>query len=117
MGASQKLPYQFPWGKHVLTLENQKVIQRHYSRIEKDLDVRAVSRALISEKVLDCDQMQEINSKNTSKAANTVLANHLHQHVDMLECFLKVLESDEAHPKHRALAKDMREYLAQLLVG
>ena len=94
---------------------HQKVIQKHFSRIEKDLDVRAISGELFSEEVLDFDLKQEIDKKDTNKAANTVLANYLHQNADRdkLEGFLKVLESDKTHPKHRVLAQEMRGYLAQ----
>lgn len=79
--------------------------------------MHAISGDLFSEEVLDFDHMQEIDSKESNKAASTVLANYLYQNVDRLEPFLNVLELDEAHPKHRTLAKDMRNYLAQLLVG
>ena len=95
------------------------MIQKFFSRIEKDLDVRAISGDLFSEEVLDFEQKQEMDSKDTSKAANTVLATYLHQTADSakLEGFLKVLESDKTHPKHRMLAKDMRNHLAQLPVS
>lgn len=97
----------------------QKVIQRYFSRVEKDLDVRAISGELFSENVIGFDLKQEIDNKETNKAANTVLANYLHQNADMakLERFLKVLESDKTHPKHMALAKEMRAYLAQSMVS
>ena len=103
----------------MLERQIQKMIQRYFSRIEKELDVKAVSRKLFSAEVLDFDQKQEIDSKETNKAANTVLANYLHQNTDSakLEGFLKVLESDVMHPKHRKLAKDMRNGLAQSTVG
>ena len=98
---------------------DQKVIQKYFSRIEKELDVRSISGDLFSAEVLDFDQKQEIDSKDTNKAANTVLATYLHQNADSakLEGFLTVLESDTTHPKHRNLAKDIRTYLAQSLVG
>ena len=104
---------------HQSVMEDQKVIQKYFSRIEKELDVRSISGDLFSAEVLGFDQKQEIDSKNTSKAANTVLATYLHQNADSakLEGFLTVLESDQMHPKHRKLAKDMRTYLAQALVG
>ena len=98
---------------------HQRVIQKYFSRIEKELDVRAISGDMFSAEVLDFDQMQEIDSKGTNKAANTVLAIYLYQNADsaMLEGFLKVLESDKTHPKHMALAKEMRDHLAQLSVS
>ena len=93
---------------------HQKVIQRYFSRIEKDLDVRAILGELFSKEVLDFDMKEDIDSKDTKKAANTVLANYLHQNADRdkLEGFLKVLESDRTHPKHLTLAKEMRDDLA-----
>ena len=98
---------------------HQRVIQKYFSRIEKELDVRTISGDLFSEEVLDFDQKQEMDSKDTTKAANTVLANYLYQNADsvMFEGFLKVLESDKTHPKHVALAKVMRDHLAQLSVS
>ena len=109
------------WDEHVLEREIQKMIRKYFCRIEKELDVRAISGDLVSAEVLDFDQKQEIDSKDTSKAANTVLATYLHQNADSakLEGFLTVLESDTTHPKHRKLAKDMRNdlRLAQSLVG
>ena len=98
---------------------HRKVIQNHFSRIEKELDVRAISGDLFSAEVLDFNQKQEMDSKDTNKAANTVLANYLYQNADsaMLEGFLKVLECDKMHPRHRTLAKDMRNHLAQLSVS
>ena len=98
---------------------HRRVIQKYFSRIEKELDVRAISGDLFSEEVLDFDQKQAIDSKNTNKAANTILATNLHQTADStkLEGFLKVLESDKAHPKHVALAKEMRDHLTQLSVS
>ena len=98
---------------------HRRVIQKYFSRIEKELDVRAISGDLFSEEVLDFDQMQEMDSKDTSKAANTMLATYLHQTADStkLEGFLRVLESDKTYPRHRTLAKDMRNHLAQLSVS
>ena len=98
---------------------DQKVIQKYFSRIETELDVHAISGSLFSAEVLNFDQKQEIDTKGTTKAANTVLATYLYQNADRarLEGFLKVLESDEAHPKHRKLASDMKCDLAQSLVG
>ena len=98
---------------------DQKVIQKYFCRIETELDVRTISGSLFSAEVLNFDQKQEIDSKDTTKAANTVLATYLYKNADRarLERFLKVLESDEAHPKHRTLANDMRNDLANSLVG
>ena len=103
----------------MLEQEVQRMVQTYFSRIEKELDGRAISGDLFSAAVLDFHQKQVMDSKDTNKAANTVLANYLYQNADsvMLEGFLKVLESDKIHPKHRMLAKGMRIYLAQLLVG
>ena len=95
------------------------MIQTYFGRIEKELDGQAISGHLFSAAVLDFEQKQEMNSKDTNKAANTVLATYLYQTADSdkLEGFLTVLESDKMHLKHRMLANDMRNYLAQLLVG
>ena len=103
----------------MLEQEVQRMVQTYFSRIEKELDVHAILGDLFSAEVLDFHQMQEMDSKGTNKAANTVLAIYLYQNANsaMLEGFLKVLESDKMHPKHRMLAKDMRIYLTQLLVG
>ena len=103
----------------MLEQEVQRMVQTYFSRIEKELDGRAISGSLFLAEVLDCDQKQVMDSKDTSKAANTVLAIYLYQNADSatLEGFLRVLESDKMHLKHRMLAKDMRNYLAQLLVG
>ena len=97
----------------------QKVIQRFISRIVMELDVRSISGALFSAEVLNFNQKQEIDSQDTNEAANTVLAAYLHQSADSakLEYFLRVLEGDETHPKHWKLATDIRDDLAQLLVG
>ena len=98
---------------------DQKVIQKYFSRIETELDVRTISGSLFSAEVLNFDQKQEIDNSGTTKAANTVLATYLYKNADRarLEGFLKVLESDEAHPKHRKLANDMKNDLAQSSVG
>ena len=95
------------------------MVQTYFSRIERELDGQAISGNLFSAAVLDFEQKQEMDSKDTNKAANTVLAAYLYQTADSdkLEGFLTVLESDKMYPKHRMLAKDMRNYLAQLLVG
>lgn len=98
---------------------DQKGIQKYFSRIEAELDVRDISGDLFSAEVLNFEQKQEIDRKETTKAANTVLATYLYKNADRakLEGFLEVLESDEAHPKHIKLANDMRNDLAQSLVG
>lgn len=98
---------------------HQKVIQGFFSRIEKELDVRAISGDLFSERVFDYEQKQKMDGKDTTKAANTVLASYLYENADgsKLERFLNVLDSDEKYPKHRTLAKDMRDDLARSLVG
>ena len=98
---------------------DQKVIQKYFSRMETELDVRTISGSLFSAEVLTFPQKQEIDNSCTTKAANTVLADYLYQNADRarLEGFLKVLESDEAHPNHRKLASDMRNDLTQSLVG
>ena len=95
------------------------MMQTFFSRMEKELDVHAISVHLVDEKVLDSEQKEEIDSKDTSKAANTMFATYLYRNVEgtMLKCFLKVLESDVTHLKHRTLAKDMRKCLEELLVG
>lgn len=97
----------------------QKVIQKYFDRIENELNARAISGKLFSKEVIGFNQKQEITSKDTHNDANVVLANYLHQNADRakLECFLTVLESDETRPKHKLLAKAMRESLAQLSVG
>ena len=95
------------------------MIQKYFCRIETELDVRTISGDLFSEEVLTFDEKQEIDDKVTTKAANTVFATFLYKNADRarLESFLNVLESDEAHPKHRKLANDMKKDLAQSLVG
>ena len=103
----------------MLEQEVQRMVQTYFSKIEKELDGRAISGDLFSAAVLDFHQKQVMDSKETNKEANTVLATYLYQNADsaMLEGFLQVLECGKMHPRHRMLAKDMRKSLAQLLVG
>lgn len=97
----------------------KRVIQKYFARIEEELNARDISGKLFSGDVIDYD-LKESMSKGTTKDANIELANYLYQNADRakLECLLTVLmEPNKTHPKHKSLAKDMRDYLTQLSVG
>lgn len=97
----------------------QRVIQTYFHRIEDELNTRAISGKLFSEDVIGFRQKQQIDNKDSLKDSNVVLASYLYENADRakLERFLAVLEADETHPRHKPLAKDMRERLPHLSVS
>lgn len=97
----------------------RRVIRKYFDRIQDELNAHDISGKLFSGDVIDFDLKQSIG-KGTTKDANIVLADYLYQSADRakLECFLTVLtEHNKTYPRHEMLAKDMRDFLTQLLVG